>query len=132
MMKVDDVGVLVPDRRMIVGMTMEPRYRLIVVVVVLVVSVKMLVLERIMDMLQLDGLFRWPQDKGASSRCQRHDCQHQKGHGQSERCPDPPGQRVRDEPADMRQRELRGIDCRPVALMCRPPEQPSRRGLNQR
>jgi hypothetical protein len=103
MVEIDDVGVRVPDGRMIVRMTVglwrfPPFVR---VLMVFVVDVRVFVLECIVKMFHVARIASRPQNNGCGGRQQRRARQDAEGGCQTERSPDPSCQWIGDQPAGM-------------------------------
>ena len=104
----------------------------VLVLVMLVVHMKMLVVDLVVDMLQLGGITSGPDDQSGGCRGNAERAEHAECRHEAERTAQPSGKRVGDQPARMGEGELGGVDGGPVAFPGRAFEEPPRRRLNQR
>ena len=98
--------------RMAVWLRTFPAF--VLVPVVIVVDVRGVMRERLMGMLDLDGIVCGPERQ---RRCDIRGCPsgyHEEGRAEPDRCPEPTGGRIGDEPAGMREGELGGEDGGPA------------------
>jgi len=104
---------------------------LMIVLVVFVMNVKMLMVDGVMYMLQLIGIFRGPHEYSDGSRSQSDKRKNGERHHDSEQAPKPPCERIRQQPAGMGQGKLRSEYGWSVAFTGRSFEKPPCRCLDQ-
>jgi hypothetical protein len=134
MVQVDDIGV--PVLHLFVPMRMAMRLRpfptLVIVMVVLIMDVPVLVFEGLVPVFQFEGIACRPEEQRRNCRREGHHGEHGEGGRQADRPAYPPRERIGDQPAGVRQGELRRVEGGAIPFMRGALEQPSRRGLDQR